>query len=368
MMRRGSAPATKARLSAPPSFSMIERMIQAAPRAALLIGFALCVLPARAQKATRHCSVDLANAGQMKDIVSNALMLGLERPESEVVAFLKETESKYSSGQALLKAAATHFGLSETMLATQVEQFKHCNCEHDGTLVAALEGEAQATAFARDVTLHVVLHEIGHALIREFDLPVLGNEETTADAFATHYLATHLPGRALDVLGARTRSLMIEAREVPRESWSVSGEHDSDARRAFQIAALAVAADPQKYTPIAEAIGMPEDDIRKARDYGTEIHRSWRRILAPLWMPPYTASNEARLVHDRESPFVRELLADHFAEELRMAIKRFDWHSQVTIRFLDGDGGAGWSRSKRTITVHSEYVRRFVRQGQVAGE
>ena len=60
----------------------------------------------------------------------------------------------------------------------------------------------KAIEFAEDVVLHVVLHEIGHALIREFDLPVLGNEETMADAFATNYLAYHLPERALDVLTA----------------------------------------------------------------------------------------------------------------------------------------------------------------------
>ena len=60
----------------------------------------------------------------------------------------------------------------------------------------------KAIEFAEDVVLHVDLHEIGHALIREFDLPVLGNEETMADAFATHYLAYHLPERALDVLTA----------------------------------------------------------------------------------------------------------------------------------------------------------------------
>ena len=35
---------------------------------------------------------------------------------------------------------------------------------------------------------------------------------------------------------------------------------------------------------LAARIDMSEQDIRAARDYGTEIHRSWRRVLAPLWM------------------------------------------------------------------------------------
>ena len=51
-----------------------------------------------------------------------------------------------------------------------------------GAHAAAVDDEAYD--FARNVTVAVVLHELGHALIREFDLPVLGNEVTVADAFA----------------------------------------------------------------------------------------------------------------------------------------------------------------------------------------
>jgi hypothetical protein len=36
------------------------------------------------------------------------------------------------------------------------------------------------------------------------------------------------------------------------------------------------------------------------------------------------------------------------------------------VRFAAGDGGAAWSRSKRTVTVHSDYIRRFVEQGKRA--
>lgn len=326
------------------------------------------------------CSVDLTRSGAMKDIVSNALLRGLNRPEPSVAAFLKGAESRYATGQELLKAAAANFNISEAALTAEVEKFRHCNCKHgplvDGPRAPDADGQPEVQAgrdravdvsrFAKDVTLHVVLHELGHALIREFDLPVLGNEETVADAFATYYLTTYLPDRAVDVLKARVTSLMIEAREVPREQWSVRGEHDNDARRAFQIAALAVAADSKKYNAVATGIGMSERDIRKARDYGAEIHRSWRRVLAPLWMPDGVASGEVRVVCDPRSEFVRQLCSDGLAKELVSVIKRFDWHSRVTIRFVEGDGGAGWSRSKRTITVHSEYVHRFVKQGKIA--
>jgi hypothetical protein len=305
----------------------------------------------------------------MKDIVSNALMRGLDVPEREVAGFLAGAEKRYATGAELLRAAAEHFQVREEVLAAEVDEFRHCNCEHgplDGGLAPRVDGRrrddgAEVSAFARDVTLHVVLHELGHALIREFDIPVLGNEETMADAFATYYLTTYLPDRAVDVLSARTKSLLIEAGEAARVDWS--GEHDHDARRANQIAALAVAADPERYGAVAAVVGMSGEKIREARDYGAEIHRSWRRVLAPLWMPEGLVSTEARVLYDADGGFIEGLCAGGLAGEIEAAVRRFDWHSQVTIRFVEGDGGAGWSRSSRTITVHGAYVRRFIEQG-----
>jgi hypothetical protein len=218
--------------------------------------------------------------------------------------------------------------------------------------------------FARDVAIHVILHELGHALVREFDLPVLSNEETMADAFATHYLTMHMPDRALDVLMARTTSLMIEAGEVPRDRWPVAGEHESDARRAFQIAAWAIAADPVKYSALAGVVGMTEDDARKARDYGSEVHRSWRRMLAPLFMPAGRRSEEVRVIVAEGS--ITEASAAELVPLLEGVIAGFDWHSRVSISFVSGEGGAAWSRSGRTITVNSQYLRRFVDQGRIA--
>ncbi len=327
--------------------------------------------PASAQEpepAVNHeCSVDLTLAGMMKDIVSNALIRGLHRPEPGVASFLAGAETRYATAPELLRAAAEQFKVGEDVLGAEVEKFKHCNCRHgvtgDGELSPRAEPHdaVEVSAFARDVTLHVVLHELGHALIREFDIPVLGNEETVADAFATYYITTYMPDRAVDVLTARTTSLMIEAGEASAVDWS--GEHDHDARRAHQIAALAVAADPERYQGVAAVVGMSEADIREARDYGAEIRRSWRRVLTPLWMPDGAASAEARVLYDADSEFIDRLCAGGLASEVESAVKRFDWHSQVTIRFVDGAGGAGWSRSGRTVTVHSAYVRRFVEQG-----
>jgi hypothetical protein len=110
---------------------------------------------------------------------------------------------------------------------------------------------------------------------------------------------------------------------------------------------------------------MSEKDIANARDYGGEIHRSWRRVLAPLMMPDGQSSPEARVRYDQQIGFINRLCSPPhgLASEIESALKRFDWHSQVTVHFVDGEGGAGWSRANRTITVNSGYVRRFIEQG-----
>jgi hypothetical protein len=328
------------------------------------------------------CPINLTLPGQMKDIVGNVLFQVAKRPDADVRAFLDGAERRFASGDELMRAAAKHFGIDEAKMAEEVRLMKHINCDHgiiigpDGKpepmpdrraeLESSTSDPVELTTFARDVAVHVVLHELGHALVREFDLPVLSNEEALADAFATCYLTAHHPDRAPDILAARVRSLMIEASEVPREEWSVRGEHDNDARRAFQIAALAVAADEAKYIHVAALAKMTAVDIRKASDYGTEIHRSWRRLIAPLMMPDGMKSQEAKVTCEVPAsspvyPGYAELIA-----ELQPILRRFDWHTTVTIHFANGDGGASWSRSQRTITVRSNYLRRFVEQGKVA--
>jgi hypothetical protein len=219
------------------------------------------------------------------------------------------------------------------------------------------------SVFAADVTLHVVLHELGHAVIREFDLMVLGNEETMADAFATHLLTEHFPEHAVSAISARVKSLMIEANEVPRDQWTVRGEHDNDARRAYQIAALAIAADKEKYAGVVGIVGMSERDIDKARDYGSDIHRAWRRTLSPLMMPAGKVSKLALLRADESTRAFVDAGEPSLASTIQSALQRIDWHSQVTVDFVGGSGGAAWSRSKRTVTVNSEYLQRFIAQG-----
>jgi RNA polymerase sigma factor (sigma-70 family) len=87
--------------------------------------------------ATPQCEVDLRKTGQMKDIISNVLLRAEPKPRSEVQAFLKDVQSRYATGDDLLKAAAEHFKIDQKRLAALVEHWRHINCKH-----AAIPGYA----------------------------------------------------------------------------------------------------------------------------------------------------------------------------------------------------------------------------------
>ena len=74
-------------------------------------------------------------------------------------------------------------------------------------------------------------------------------------------------------------------------------------------------------------------------------------------------SRHAQVIIDEHSIFAKAIESNKLNEEFAKFLGSFDWHSEVTINFAGGKGGAGWNRSKRTITVHDEYIHRFNTQG-----
>ncbi|MFQ6554138.1 DUF4344 domain-containing metallopeptidase [Aestuariibius insulae] len=224
--------------------------------------------------------------------------------------------------------------------------------------------ETEPGDFARNVTTHVLIHELAHALIREFDLPVLGNEEIIADAFATLYIAQVMPDRAKAIVTDRARSWIIEAAEFPGTP-DLKGEHPPDARRAYRAVCLLYGFDPESYGDLPSWAGLSDNDAADCADAAPEIARSWRRLLTPLMAPDEFETREFRIEYG-DSDLTDMVRESGLMEEIGGEISRFDWHSQITLFFDGCDGGAGWSRSRRTIRLCDSYLQRFIDQEEAA--
>jgi hypothetical protein len=80
-------------------------------------------------------------------------------------------------------------------------------------------------------------------------------------------------------------------------------------------------------------------------------------------MPAGKVSKLALLRADESTRAFADAGKPSLASTIESALQRFNWHSQVTVDFVWGEGKAGWNRDKRTVTVNSEYLQRFVAQG-----
>lgn len=213
-------------------------------------------------------------------------------------------------------------------------------------------GAGHADEALDNVFLHVVAHEMGHAMIREFDLPITASEEAMADAFAVVALHHALPERWAGIVTDRAAS-----RFAADGRTDLFGEYPPDARRAGAIVCLALALDPEGFAATARGFGLEGDAAERCLDFGAEIARGWRRTVAPYLMPAGARVTEVGLREDdRRIPEGRP--SDGAVDDAMAMLAGIDWHSRVTLVLERCDGGAVWSRNGRTIRICDRYLER----------
>ncbi len=77
------------------------------------------------------CSVDISKFGGLEDVLSNALMRGLDQDERRVRSFLDAARARGLTAEELLDETVLEFGFDRARVDAQVQAFLHCNCDHD---------------------------------------------------------------------------------------------------------------------------------------------------------------------------------------------------------------------------------------------
>ncbi len=221
----------------------------------------------------------------------------------------------------------------------------------------ATTAETVLSAKARDALLHVVAHEVGHAVMREFDLPILGPEEDLADDFATLWIWTHFPERAEAIIEARAMQHMADGDQPEMYS-----EYRNADQRAGRALCILYAQDPKKFADMADRNGLEGEEADNCRDFGPEVGRSWRRVMSKYYMPSNARVTEVGFAVD-DTAYAQALARDQeFHEMSYQLLASIDWHSRIMLKIAECDGGAYWSRNGRRITICDAYVQRFNEQ------
>lgn len=136
-----------------------------------------------------------------------------------------------------------------------------------------LSREVPAKDFA-GVLDFTLLHEVGHSLVSELSLPIVGSEEKAADLFAATVLLANR--RADDVLLPSIRVFHRMSTKYKTSPWD---EHPSDGQRYYDLLCLSSGAGA---TPREEFAGrLPEERRVRCRAEYNRGWTSWDALLRP---------------------------------------------------------------------------------------
>jgi hypothetical protein len=126
----------------------------------------------------------------------------------------------------------------------------------------------------------LLVHEMGHALVDVWKLPVTGREEDAADQLSTLLLINSaVDGERLALNGARSFKLFAELEKHERKLfWD---EHSPDAQRYYDTICLIYGHDPQHYAYMVNNGTLPEDRAELCSEDYQKVKNAWNTLLSP---------------------------------------------------------------------------------------
>jgi Putative metallopeptidase len=176
------------------------------------------------------------------------------------IAQLPQPEAQIASGiEAAVKALDT------------APQLKELSSQEKRRLVEFVTGN----------TLFVVAHELGHGVINELHIPVVGREEDAADSFAI-VTALNMESRfSHRVLMEAAKGWFLSGKRDKKAGNALTfhGEHGLDLQRAYNIVCFMVGSDPEKYRSLAAQTEFPEHRQASCVYEWKNTSWSWEELL-----------------------------------------------------------------------------------------
>src|SRR5258705_2640529 len=143
---------------------------------------------------------------------------------------------------------------------------------------------------AKDATVAVFLHEIAHALIDGWQLPITGREEDAADQFATLWLINGMPeGEQMALNSAGSFKLRADLEKGQTKVYS--DPHSLDEQRFYDTICLLYGHNPERYEYLIANGTLPVMRASQCEEEYARINKSWQTLLAPHLVSPTARSS-----------------------------------------------------------------------------
>ena len=243
--------------------------------------------------------------------------------------------------------------------ASAFKQEKHLSHRSD-------EQRRAITRFIAGNMLFVLLHEVGHTLITEMGLPVLGREEDAADAFASIAMLGMNHAFPERVLTEAARGWFLSDRRDRTENAPLAyyDEHSLSRQRAYQIVCYMVGSDPEKFAQLAEETRMPEERQSSCQGDFSNASWSWDTVLKPHKRTTQPKTTVTVRYDDGGEQFGIIARAMAFVGLLETVAERlsdvFVWRAPFAMEARScGTANAEWNLASRTLTVCYELAQEF---------
>jgi hypothetical protein len=148
------------------------------------------------------------------------------------------------------------------------------------------DGDAERKAYDRmfDAVRFVFLHEIAHALIDTYNLPITGNEEDAADRCAAFINLTELGEEGVNAVFAATRAFYIESKQNASSRKDLADEHLLQEQRFYNSLCMIYGSNTTKYANIVNDGMLPKERAVKCPTEYQRTVESWKVLLDPWRM------------------------------------------------------------------------------------
>jgi Putative metallopeptidase len=240
--------------------------------------------------------------------------------------------------------------------------------EHDPLFKNLSPESAQSLVeFVSGNMLFVLLHELGHAVITQMGLPVLGRMEDAADTFAVFMLLRMGSDFSHRVLVDAAEGWFFAARRDEKIGVRTAyySEHALNEQRAFQIVCLMVGSDAEKFRDLADETNLPEDRRHTCLgDYSNAMF-SWNLLLESHRRAPDQPKTQIDVIYGpaeggavairdiARSILLLETVAGHAADQ-------FVWPRPLTLEMHScGFPNARWDIRTRQVILCYELGASF---------
>ena len=123
----------------------------------------------------------------------------------------------------------------------------------------------------------VLFHEIGHALIHAWHIPVLGREEDAVDAFSTIFMVRFVQDGQIALWGADFFNAVGSGHKYGAVDFA--DEHSLSPQRAYSIACWVYGSNEKKYAYLAKI--LPKERAARCAGEYTQLESAWLQFLKP---------------------------------------------------------------------------------------